>query len=902
MIPWRIELLGGLRATRGAVVVERFRTRKTGALLGFLAYQNRSQARETLIEEIWPDCAPETGRNNLRIALSSLRHTLEVEPDERGIFVRADRSLAALINVETDVGELESLLRQAATAPERLPILERALELYRGPLLSGFYEDWIPVAALRLESLAGAALETLIGDLQAQGEDARALEWAHRGAVAGLDAGKIYIERLQNARADKPQSVTPIISAPPLFLSRFFGRETELERIEAQLRAPESWLLTLVGPGGVGKTRVLCEALARQGESAAVWIALEGLSDAARLDEALVAALGIEVPVARAPLDCAARVLDGQTLCFDNFEHLLPAAARWLHELKQRVPALRCMVTSRRRLELDGETCLEIGALELPASDAPDEIAQSAAAALFLDRTRAVNANFSLLNLDGAQLARLLRQLDGLPLALELAAARSGILSLAQMLQRLQRDADLPPLSAQGTPRHHSLGATLNWSLGLLRPEEREFLARGCVFRAPFDVGAARAVAAQNLSEDEVLQFIQSARDASLLRAVPAQSGADEQRFALLETVRMGAWRTLDAQTKATTARLHALYCLDLALRTETTIGSSQDWHLPLEAAWLDLSAALDWAARTGEAAIGLDLASALWLFWRLGGRVREGRTHLEKLLALPDLPAGQVNDRLRARAATVAGFLALQISDYRAAEKSLERAVEAARGHAENGDVLAWALNLRGTTAQRQGDLGAACAYFRESLELYRAAPPHQRAVSLSALAGALMANGELDEARLFCRDARALWRNLDDAPGCAWIEEIEGRAALKAGDLVGARAHLETSLQLRRDAGAHTAAIAALDALGELELREARFEPARAHFQAALKAARALELRTEIASALSGLGAATRALGEPENARLYWQEALVLWRDIGDNSRAQTCHEALKALRQSS
>ena len=904
MIPWRIEMLGGLRATRGDVVVEGFRTRKTGALLGFLAYQNRSQAREAVIEEIWPDCPSETGRNNLRMALSSLRHTLEVEEDERGIFVRADRFLAALTNVETDVGELESLLRQAATASERLPLLERALQLYRGPLLSGLYENWIPMAALRVESLVNAALETAIGDLQAQGEGARALEWAHRGVSVGLGAGKMEMERLQNVREDASNFARLELKtgAPPLFLSRFFGRENELEQIEAQLRAPENWLLTLVGPGGVGKTRLLCEALARRSEIAPVWIALEGLTEAARLDEALVAALGVEVPPARAPLDSAVQILDGQTLCFDTFEHLLPAGARWLHDLKKRVPALRCIVTSRRCLQLEGETRLELGALELPASDAPDEIAQSPAAALFIDRTRAVNSNFSLPNIDSAQFTRLLCQLDGLPLALELAAARSGILSLAQMLKRLQSDADLPPLSGQRAPRHHSLSATLNWSLGLLRPAEREFLTRISVFRSSFDVQAAREVAAPDASEDEVLQLLESARDASLLRAVPAQSGADEQRFVLLETVRAGTWRTLETEAKAATSRLHALYCLRLALRTEKTIGSSQLWHLPLEAAWPDLSAALDWAARAGETAIGLDLASALWLFWRLGGRLREGRTHLEKLLALADSPDNQTDDRLRARAATVAGFLALQTSDYRAAEKHLGQAVEAARGRAQNRDVLAWALNLRGTTAQRQNNLNAACAYFRESLELYRAAAPHQRAVSLSALAGALMANDELDEARLCCRDARALWHSLGDAPGRGWIEEIEGRAALKAGDLVGARAHLETSLQLRRDAGAHTAAIAAFDALGELELREGRFEPARTHYQTALTAARALELRTEIASALSGLGAATRALGETENARLCWQEALILWRDIGDTARAQACHEALSALRQSS
>ncbi len=885
---WRIELLGGLCVRRGNVVIERFRTRKTGALLALLAYVNRSQARETLIEEIWPHSSLETGRNNLRLSLAALRRVLESD-GEAGVCVRADRSLVALGGIETDVGELEALLRAAATAAQRTPLLERALELYRGPLLPGFYESWIPAAAARLEMLAGAALETLINDLQAQGENGRARQWAHRGAELGLIA-ELHPNEPARIVADK------LAGAAPIFLSRFFGRQSELGQLNFHLSAPHDspWLLTIIGPGGAGKTRLAREGLART-QTSALWITLEGLTEVARLDEALVTALGVDAPPARAPLDCAVEALQNEAtlLCFDNFEHLLPAGADWLAQLKGRVAGLRVLATSRARLELEGETLLEIGALELPESAAPADIAQSAAAALFLDRARAVNSNFSLFKTNEVEFARLLRQLDGLPLALELAAARAGILSPAQMLRRLQSDADLPPLARGRAARHHSLSATLSWSLELLDKPQRALLANLSVFFAPFDLESAHAVAASDADESEVLQRIARLRDASLLRAVP--DGEPEQRFVLLETVRAGARRLLSAEQRADLARRHALYFVGLAGRIEDNIGASQDWHWPLEKVWLDLSAALDWAARAGEAAIGLRLASALWLFWRLGGRLAQGRAHLEKLLALPELARDDTSEYLRARGATVAGFLALQMGDYAIAENHLIQAVEAAN---EQPDIRAWALNLSGTSAQRQGHSSAACAYFAQSLELYRDAAPHQRAVGLTALAGALVADGQTEAARNYCRDARVLWRALNDAPGQGWVEEIEGRAALSADDLVAARAHLETSLQLRREAGAHTAAIGTLDALGELEQRAGRFELARANYQSALTTARELGLRAEIASALAGLGAAAHALGATENARRAWQEALVLWRDIGDTRRAQACQDGLRKL----
>ena len=991
MIPWRVELLGGLRLKRGDIVVERFRTRKTGALLALLAYCNRSQARETLIEQMWPDGSLESGRNQLRVALSTLRSLLEKGTDERGAFVYADRSLAALTSVETDVAELEKWLREAAIASDRVPVLERALELYRGPLLAGFYESWIPIAAARAEALAAGALETLIVELQARGEGTRALQWAHHGATVGLPGAQERLQNLQSSRGASAQKIAApaaTADAAPTFLSRFFGREAELEHLAAWWNLPQTatqeramletvtheavtreavtheaatheaathaqeafnsrsarsatlardvapraaaqcqlanpamapleaaraamwpWLLTLVGPGGAGKTRLASESLARarrNGNALAVWVPLEGLSDAARLDEALVKALGVEVPPARAPLDCALENLpENLVLCFDNFEHLLPAGALWLGELKRRAPQLRCLATSRCRLQLEGEEALEIGALALPQSAQADAIVGCAAAALFLDRTRAVCSDWHSQRLDSALFARLLRLLDGLPLALELAAARAGVLTPAQMIARLERDADLPLAANARAPRHRSLSATLSWSLGLLEPAERALLARLSLFRGPFDAEAACALMlaeheCDDAAQDEITRQIGRLRDASLLRGVPATRGVPDQRFVLLETVRAGARRLLDGDERGLLMRDYALYFAGLAERAEADIKDGWEWNLRLSALWPDLSAALDWAARREQIAIGLRLASALWRFWLMGGRLAEGLAHLEKLLELAERPrarAAAIDAALGARAATVAGFLALQGGEYDAAERHLIRAVEWAGEDARHRGILAWAFNLRGTGTQRQGKAGAACEYFARSLELYGDdAPPHQRAVARTALAGAQVADGQIEAARANCRRARALWRALDDRHSQGWVEEIEGRAALLEGDARAARAHLEASLELRR--GSKTGELAAQGALGEVALLERDFARARAHYQAAILLARELGLRPALASALLGAGRAAHALGDNQDARLAWQESLVLWNAIGDTSQARACRQELKAL----
>lgn len=919
MIPfWRIELLGGLRARRGDGVVERFRTHKTGALLGILAYERRPHTRLALIEELWPDCGAESGRNNLRLALAALRRTLETAPDERGYFLQADRALVSLLHVETDVAELESLLRTAATAPDPVPALERAIELYRGELLAGFYENWIPMRAARLESLVEAALETLVGGLQSRENIGRALFWANHSAmlpsIAASANWHARIAQLQRAHSSTNKNIELAIplkpmGAAPIYLTRFFGRETELQQLAAFLdvaqektelqtppkSAPPHWLLTVVGTGGAGKTRLASEALARVDAPTRVWrfVSLAEINDATRLDEALATALAIEVPPARATRACVLEALNETPfLVFDNFEHLLPASAQWLEALKRELPTLRALVTSRQRLNIEGETLLEIAELTLPASESPAEVADCAATALFLNRARAVCPEFSLSERNSANFARLLRRLDGLPLALELAAARVGLLSLEQMLLRLERDADLPPREGGRVPRQRTLNATLGWSLNLLSESERTFLAHLCVWRTPFDAEAARAVAAPHASEIEVLATIARLRDASLLRGA---RGADEiaglQRFVILATVCAGARRLLTPAQRQGSERRHALHCVELAEDAEIQTADFGVWNERLSALWPDLSAALNWAVRQQEKGIGLKLASALWWFWPMHGHLDEGIAHLESLLNLNgDNLSGEAD--LHARAATVLGSLALQAGDYGRAESALQDAIE--RAHTTK--TAAWAFNLRGTSAQRRGDFASACAHFARALELYGPQPTHQRASGLTALAGALVESGQIEQARARCHEARALWRAQHNEPALGWVAEIEGRAALQLGDLTAARAHLEESLSLRQQSANTAAPLGALEALGELELRENHPARARLYGEQSLKLAREAGARPAIAAALRLLGHAAAALGEAEVARISWQHALVLWEEIGDLRHANSCREALK------
>lgn len=490
---WRITLLGKIGATREGVTVARFESSRAVALLARLAlFPNRSHPREELVELLWPEVEPEVGRTRLRHTLRTLRGPLETGLPAGSVLV-ADRS-SVRVNPEavtTDVAEFERAVRNKD--------VEGARKLYAGELLPGLYDDWILEERYRLEALAEGVPPSPV---------------PHGGASHGALA--------EEDRALKRGEM----SLPP-YLTAFFGREAERDAVADQLR--RSRLVTLMGLGGTGKTRLSVEVLRSLAPSypVAAFVALGECLVAQQIPGRIRDALGLPAVEAE-PLDQIAWKLAGAPalLVLDNLEQLVDSGGAELVEtLLAKLPELTILVTSRRALGISGERLFPLESL--PAADA---------LALFLDRVQATRPGFHLTEGNRDDILAVCRGLEGIPLALELAAARIRAFSPSEMRAELDKRFEWlarTGLKGDKDDRHRSLSAALEWSWRLLPTAQQQFLANLSLFRAPFTAAEAASATGypdarerlENLSSDSLVQSA-------------AGDDSGETRHSLLETVR----------------------------------------------------------------------------------------------------------------------------------------------------------------------------------------------------------------------------------------------------------------------------------------------------------------------------------------------------------------------------
>ena len=689
-----------------------------------------------------------------------------------------------------------------------------------------------------------------------------------RASLAALLAdARLSTTRAETERwADAPVPLAPRRSAPPL--TSLIGRDGDVASVLEQLR--DARLVTLTGPAGTGKTRLaqaVATAYATDAPEGAVFIALATITDPALVLPTIGQAFGLGEYTTTSMLAVLAEALHGRALLLvlDNMEQLLEAAGD-VAELLGACPRLTVLVTSRAPLRVRGERVVPVQPLPIPERGplpSPDALARVPAVQLFCERGRDVRPAFALTAENAAVIVEICRRLDGLPLALELAAAQLRLFTPRALLARLDRRLALLTVGPRDLPaRQRTLRGTIAWSYDLLTPAERSVFRRLAVFVGGCTLPAAEAVCrATDGPDGDVVHNVAALVEQSLLQPNADMDG--EPRVAMLETIREFGWEQLTARGELDAARRrHAEHYLALAEAVEPHLREAgrEPWFGILAAERDNLRAALGWSLDQGEPQLGMRLVGAL-LSWFIRERPSEGRRWAQELLALPAADAAVT---ARARALTTAGAMAYHQGDLDAARQFLEEGVTLWR-RADPPDRFWLALALAHLGISMRESFAAARGHAEEALSLFRALGSSMWIATALRFVGMIAAQmGDLADARRHSEESLALARRVGDPRGIAQALLHIGGLALRSGDHAGAGAALDESLSLFRAIGDRPSEAMVLERLGRLAEREGDSVRAAVRFAQALPLHREAGNLAGVAACRAGL-AATDAIREP-------------------------------------
>lgn len=603
------------------------------------------------------------------------------------------------------------------------------------------------------------------------------------------------------------ESALPPLPAPrrhnlPVSLTTFIGRELEIAEIKRLLGTTR--LLTLVGAGGCGKTRLALQVAGGLVETFAdgVWMVdLAPLPDAASVTHAVATALSVpEQPNRKldATLTDSLRP-KAMLLLLDNCEHVIGSSADFTRVLLHECPDVRILATSREPLGVAGETRWAVRSLSLPDHEEPssvDHLMKYEAARLFVDRAVAAQSTFAVTERNVDAVGRLCHELDGIPLAIEMAAAWVRVLTVDEILDRLaDRFEFLRSESRAALPRHQTLKTAMDWSHGLLSTQERVLLARLSVFSGGWTLEAAEGVCAgDGMASPDILELLTRLVDKSL---VVADTRVGRARYRLLETVQQYSRDRLEEAGETTkTRRRHRDWFLALAERGESELrGPAQVvWLDRLEEEHANLRAALAWSKADPESVEEwLRLAAALHVFWHERGYLSEGRAWLEAALSR----TAHTSMPVRAKALCGAGVLAWRQGDL-AAGTPLREGLSL---YEELGDKWgqAYALHHLAHVEEKRGDYNQAAALFRKSGDLFKdVASKWGTGWSLHCLAGTTFAQGEYDRAAVLLEESLAQCREVGNVWTTAYVLDNLGRIAERRGNYERAKALFEEAFTL--------------------------------------------------------------------------------------------------------
>jgi predicted ATPase/DNA-binding SARP family transcriptional activator len=886
-----VRLLGAFHIKSGKKIVT-LASRPAQSLFAFLILNaGTSYRREKLAGLLWPDSTEESARDYLRHALWRIRKALQEASSAK--YLMAD-DLTIGFDASSDYWLDAAVLRDVNEAGPVEALMD-ALSAYRGELLPGFYDEWVVLEREQLQSVYEREAACLLDLLQKNQRWAEVLDWGERWIAFGQkpeaayrylmlahaaqgDMGKASAtyERCQKALTEfgvEPSDATKRVlagiragqyqvpSSPqvrkaltphdrraprlPVPLTGFVGREKELDEITRILNGTR--LLTLVGPGGVGKTRLAIEVaqrLEKQFKDGVLWVDLVGLSDPDLVPQGIVHATGLPEAPNQSPTDALIEHFSTRScvMILDNCEHLISACAQIAAQLLAGSRQLKIMTTSREALDILGETTWTVPSLSLPDLGDTVHIASLSkfeSVRLFLERMASAVPGYELTEQNAGAVVQICYRLSGIPLAIELAAARARMMSVEEIARHLEDSFDLLTSGNRAAlPRHQTLRAAIDWSYQLLTQPEQILFRRLAIFAGGFTLEAAEEITSdQSLLKAEILHMLGRLISKSIVTTQASPAGL-ETRYYMLETIRQYARERLEAADEVGwLRRRHLAYFAEFASRAGTKLmgaATVESWqrvaadveNLRLALNWADADLPQDPESRRDVLDNRYQIIGALGDFW-------ESRFRNEILQLLDRLLAMDVEKRptaQRASALSSGGFIQWSLHHFDDARRYLDQSLAVAESI---GDQLtaAWALSHLGWNADFVGDYESAHALGMKSLAIARSLGDEGRYIlgqSLSFLGDIPYAQDNLVEARRLYEEAASFLREIKEVNRLTYPVRRLGYVALREGNPSEAASLFAESLELNRKVGHLPGMVACIAGLAAASL--AAGQPGRA------------------------------------------------------------------------